>query len=77
MRPKTTGWVDHVVTPAGALAFVVTEDVLDRYLVVRIESWTRNRLIRALSRMALNPSRTMSNTAQGRPPWFRAVRALR
>src|SRR5262245_49869569 len=22
MRPNTTGWVDHVVTPAGALAFI-------------------------------------------------------
>ncbi len=76
LRPGTTGWVDHVVTPAGALAFMVAEDALDRYLIVRIESWTGNRLLRALARMALNPSRTLSNTAQGRVPWSRAVRPL-
>jgi hypothetical protein len=76
LRPGTTGWVDHVVTPAGALAFMVAEDALDRYLILRIESWTGNRLLRALARMALNPSRTLSNTAQGRVPWSRAVRPL-
>jgi hypothetical protein len=77
LRPNTTGWVNHVVTPAGALGFMVAEDALDRYLIVRIESWTGNRLLRALARMALNPSRTLSNTAQGRAPWARAVRPLR
>ena len=77
LRPNTTGWVDHVVTPAGAPGFMVAEDAIDRYLVVRIEAWTGNRLIRALARTALNPSRTLSNTAQGRSPWSRPVRPLR
>ena len=76
LRPNTTGWVDHVVTPAGAFGLMVAEDALDRYLVMRIESWTNSRLVRALARMALNPSRTMSNTAQGRAPWSRPVRPL-
>lgn len=65
LRPHTTGWVDHVVTPGGALGFMVAEDALDRYLIVRIEWWTGNRFLRAAARMALNPSRTLSNTAQG------------
>lgn len=77
MRPNTTGWVDHIVTPAGALGFMVAEDAIDRYLIVRIESWTGNRLIRALARTALNPSRTLSNAAQGRSPWSRSIRPLR
>lgn len=76
LRPKTTGWVDHIVTPVGALGFMVAEDALDRHLITRIESWTGNRFVRALSRMALNPSRTMSNAAQGRAPWYRTVRPL-
>lgn len=76
LQPGTTGWVDHAVTPAGALAFLVAEDALDRYLITRIESWTGNRLIRMVSRMALNPSRTLSNVAQGQTPWFRSVRPL-
>jgi hypothetical protein len=74
LNANTTGWVDHVVTPAGALAFMVVEDAVDRYLIVKIESMTRNRFLRALARTALNPSRTMSNTAQGRIPWARAGR---
>jgi hypothetical protein len=77
MRPNTTGWVDHVVTPAGALGIMVAEDVLDRFLIARIESWTGNRAIRAVSRTVLNPGRALSNGAQGRPPWARAVRPLR
>lgn len=77
MRPETSGWVDHVVTPAGALGFMVAEDALDRYLIVRIESWTGNRFLRAAARMALNPSRTLSNAAQGRLPWSRPARPLR
>ena len=77
MRPNTTGWVDHLVTPAGALGFMVAEDAVDRYLITRIESWTRNRVVRAASRIALNPSRALSNAAQGRTPWSRAVRPLR
>ena len=77
LTPKTTGWVDHVVTPVGALGVMVLEDALDRYLVVRIESWTGNHVIRAIARMSLNPSRTFSNGAQGRMPWSRAGRPLR
>jgi hypothetical protein len=77
LREGTTGWVDHAVTPVGALAFMLVEDTLDRHLVARIESWTGNRLVRVLLRMALNPSRTLSNVAQGRSPWFRAVRPLK
>ena len=76
MRPGTTGWVDHVITPIGALGFMVAEDAIDRYLIVRIESWTSNKVIRAIARTALNPSRTMSNGVQGRPPWWRPVRPL-
>jgi hypothetical protein len=77
LRPNTTGWVDHVMTPAGALAFMVAEDALDRFLARKFEAWTRNWLLRVLTRMALNPSRTLSNTAQGRAPWARSVRPLR
>jgi hypothetical protein len=76
LQPDTTGWVDHVITPAGALGFMVVEDALDRYVIARIESWTANRLVRAAARIALNPSRTLSNGVQGRAPWSRAVRPL-
>ena len=77
MRPGTTGWVDHVVTPVGALGFMVAEDALDRYWIARFESWTTNGVFRAIVRVLFNPSRTLSNLSQGRAPWFRAARPLR
>jgi hypothetical protein len=77
LRPNTTGWVDHVVTPAGAFGFMIAEDALDRYLVRRIESWTSNRVLRTISRVALNPGRSLSNAAQGKAPWYRSPRLAR
>jgi hypothetical protein len=77
LRPGTTGWVDHIVTPAGALGFMVAEDAVDRYLITLVESWTGNRVIRAMLRTILNPSRALSNMAQGRTLWHRPGRPLR
>jgi hypothetical protein len=76
MRPETTGWVDHVVTPAGALGWIVAEDALDRFLVRWIERRVRNGAARASLRLALNPGRALSNSSSGRAPWFREDRAL-
>lgn len=76
MHPRTTGWVDHVVTPMGALGFMVAEDALDRYVVRRLEQSTSNRKLQKLYRAVLNPSRALSNAAQGRAPWFRTTRGL-
>jgi len=74
MRPHTTGWVDHVVTPLGALAFMAAEDALDRYLITRLEAGTQSRALRAVFRMALNPSRTFANFAEGRALDYRPAR---
>lgn len=76
MQPDTTGWVDHVVTPVGAFGLIVAEDALDRFLVQWVEARTRNRVYRALLRLALNPGRTLSNSATGRAPWHRPGRPL-
>jgi hypothetical protein len=76
MRPETTGWGDHVVTPIGAFGFMVAEDALDRYLVQWAERRVKNPLIRIIIRFAANPSRTLSNTASGKFPWHRPDRSL-
>jgi hypothetical protein len=68
--------VDHVVTPVGAFGLIVAEDALDRFLVKWVEARTQNRVYRALLRLALNPSRTLSNSATGRAPWHRPGRPL-
>jgi len=74
MRPGTTGWVDHVVTPMGALGIMVVEDALDRFLIERIEKWTGNTFVRTASRIVFNPARTLSNASQGKMPWTRSAR---
>ena len=68
MNPATTGWVDHVVTPAGAFGFMLAEDVLDRYLITRIEGWTGSKTLRVLARTFLNPSRTLFPALRAVPP---------
>jgi hypothetical protein len=76
MRPETTGWVDHVVTPIGAFGLIVAEDALDLYLVKWIEARTTNRVLRASLRLLFNPARTFSNAVAGHLPWYRADRSL-
>lgn len=76
MRPHTTGWVDHVITPIGAFGFLIAEDALDRHLVRWVERRVKNPFVRVIVRFAANPSRTLSNTASGKLPWHRPDRSL-
>lgn len=76
MQPETTGWVDHVVTPVGAFGLIVAEDALDRFFVKWVEARVHNRVVRAALRLAMNPGRTLSNSATGRAPWTRDGRPL-
>jgi hypothetical protein len=76
MRPETTGWVDHVVTPAGAFGWIVAEDALDRYFVQWFEAHAQNSYARATMRVLCNPGRGLSNAASGRAPWYRDGRPL-
>lgn len=71
------GWVDHVMTPVGAFGVLIAEDAVDKHVVQRLESSTSNAVLRAVTRVALNPARAMANLAGGRPPWHRIDRPLR
>jgi hypothetical protein len=71
LDPRTTGWVDHVMTPLGGFAIIVAEDALDRYLVRLVERRTGNRALRATVRMAANPARVLANVVEGHWPWHR------
>jgi hypothetical protein len=76
MNPKTTGWVDHVITPLGAFGLMVAEDAVDRYFVKWIEERVQNGTMRGVFRVALNPGRALSNSATGRMPWHREDRPI-
>jgi hypothetical protein len=69
-----SGAVDLVMTPLGGLGWQVGEDALDKYLIVKIEGWTENRLIRTLARGFLNPTRSFANMMRLRVPWNRDTR---
>ena len=77
LHPETAGWVDHIMTPIGGLAIMVGEDMLDRFVVKGIERHTDSLVVRAMSRMLLNPARATANVAAVQAPWYRADRPLR
>jgi hypothetical protein len=65
------GFVDHVVTPAIGLGWMIAEDALDQYLVRFVERKTKNRVVRALVRGGANPGRSFANVLGGEWPWAR------
>ncbi len=65
------GFVDHVITPAVGLVWMIGEDSVDKYIVQRFESRTENRYLQMLIRAGLNPSRSMANAMRLEVPWHR------
>lgn len=68
------GFVDHVATPTVGTLWMVSEDILDRYVIRSIEGRTENPWVRMLARGWLNPGRSFSNMMQLRAPWVRDSR---
>lgn len=68
------GFVDHVITPTAGLAWIVGEDVIDRYVTRKIEDHTRNGAIRIIARIALNPPQSFANLISFRAPSHRTNR---
>jgi hypothetical protein len=69
-----SGFVDLVITPIAGLGWQVGEDALDKYLIVRIEAWTKKRWILVLARSFLNPTRSFANMMRLSVPWNRDTR---
>jgi hypothetical protein len=68
------GFVDHVITPNGGLFWIVAADVVDKYVVRKLEDRTRNRLARVLARGVLNPPLSFANLMAFKVPWNRENR---
>jgi hypothetical protein len=69
------GFVDHVITPNLGIAETVGFDVVDRYVVRRIEDRTDSIGLRILARIALNPPQSFANFMAFQYPWRRENRA--
>jgi hypothetical protein len=68
------GVVDLVGTPVMGIGWMVGEDMLDRYLIKRIEYHVHNPVVRAVARGMLNPSRSYANLVRFKVPWTREDR---
>lgn len=68
------GMVDHVVTPAVGMAWMVAEDALDHLVIKRFEEHVENPVLRVFVRGILNPSRSWANMMHFRVPWARDTR---
>jgi hypothetical protein len=62
-------YVDIVVTPTIGTGMLVMEDILDKYVVTRLER--RGFYYKIFSRMIFNPTKTAANLIAFRKPWYR------
>lgn len=68
------GYVDMVITPTVGTAWLVSEDIIDRYVIRKLEKRTSNTFLRASLRAFLNPARASANMARVQTPWHRDSR---
>ena len=68
------GFVDHIITPNGGMVWTVVEDIVDKYVVRRIEDRTHNVGVRIATRLALNPLESFANFMTWQYPWNRENR---
>jgi hypothetical protein len=74
-RGAQNGYVDLVVTPILGTAWLIGEDLADRYWIVPYEKKHSGKTGRALMRSVLNPTRSFANVLRFKVPWHRDGRA--
>jgi len=68
---KESGLVDFFVTPTVGVGFMIGEDLLDNYVIKKLERKTHNKIFPATLRVVLNPSRSLANALAFKNPWYR------
>jgi hypothetical protein len=68
-----TGFTDMLVTPTAGVTWSMGEDLIDKYLIRRIEGHSANLLYRMGISM-LNPTRCAANLLRWKAPWYRDTR---
>jgi len=71
----TMAWSEFFVNPVGGTAWVMSEDLLDRYVVRRMEG-KANRYFMYVARSFLTPSRAWANLMRFKVPWYRETRSI-
>jgi hypothetical protein len=72
--PGKNGIVDWVITPTVGMLWMVGEDAMDMYVIKKLEVRTDSHFKRLVIRSMLNPTRSLANMMQGKPPWNRDTR---
>jgi hypothetical protein len=70
-------YVDLVVTPVLGTGWLIGEDILDRFLIKKIERRTTNRFVRSMFRSWLTPGKSFANMLRGEWWWHRDDRPLK
>ncbi|MEO5937289.1 MAG: hypothetical protein ABIP81_08750 [Terriglobales bacterium] len=70
-----TGAVDLVMTPVAGTAWLIGEDVIDKYAIRRLER-VSNKKLWLLGISVLNPTRSVGNMLRMKTPWHRDTRAV-
>ncbi len=70
-----TGAVDLVMTPVGGTAWLIGEDIIDRYAIQRLERVSGKKLW-LLGISVLNPTRSVGNLMRMKTPWHRDTRTV-
>jgi len=68
-------WSEFVVNPVFGTTWVVTEDLIDRYVIRRWEG-KRNIYFMYAARAFLTPSRSWANLLRFKRPWYREKREI-
>jgi hypothetical protein len=71
-----TGFVSLVTTPVGGTLWTITEDIMDKKIVSRLDQWNRNPFL-LMAYSFLTPARTTGNLLRFRPPWYRDSRTVK
>jgi len=74
-HPKV-GYVTFVSTPVIGTAWVLGEDLLERYVVLKVERKTQSEVWRGFARGFLTPTRSAANICRIKKAWHRDSRPL-
>ena len=68
------GFVDMVVTPTIGTGWLISEDIIDRYVIARLEKHVGPGWLRDTVRVLLNPARSSAQVLRVEKPWHRDTR---
>jgi len=74
MLHASPGFITLVDTPTLGAVTMIAEDLTDRYVIMRLENRTDNRMVIILTRCFFNPGRSFANLMAFRVPWTRDTR---